>query len=147
MQPMSSGVWLCKPKASTRIGRTETCGLDSHHRYDGRPHWQCGDHRREAMPLARYARFRSPASWEYVRRPRARERARRSQVVDGEDDQPSSMVPSISWVRSIVPTFSVIVAASFSLPCRRPAASASRTALSISRCDVTPTTLRNLRIV
>src|SRR6516225_3938093 len=38
-----------------------------------------------------------------------------------------------------------IWAGSFSWPFRRPAASASRTAFSISRCEVMPTFLRNLR--
>src|SRR6266566_541470 len=38
-----------------------------------------------------------------------------------------------------------IFAGSFSLPFRRPSASASRTAFSISRCEVMPTFFRNLR--
>src|SRR3954469_4379335 len=43
------------------------------------------------------------------------------------------------------PTVSTILAGSFSVPIRRPPATASRTAFSISRCEVMPTFLRNLR--
>src|SRR3954470_4278042 len=43
------------------------------------------------------------------------------------------------------PTVKTILAGSFSLPLRRPDSSASRTAFSISRCEVMPTFFRNLR--
>src|SRR6202035_6047803 len=50
-----------------------------------------------------------------------------------------------SWVRLMPPTVRTILAGSFSLPLRRPASRASRTAFSISRCEVMPTFFRNLR--
>src|SRR5437879_4165497 len=58
---------------------------------------------------------------------------------------PSSISSLTSWVRLTPPTVRTILAGSFSLPLRRPASIASRTAFSISRCEVMPTFLRNLR--
>src|SRR5712691_11453563 len=58
---------------------------------------------------------------------------------------PSSISSLTSWVRVTPLTVRTILAGSFSLPLRRPASSASRTAFSISRCEVMPTFLRNLR--
>src|SRR6478672_2407796 len=55
------------------------------------------------------------------------------------------MRSSIVWVRLMPPTVSVILAGSASLPLSLPLATAARTAFSISRCEVTPTVLRNLR--
>src|SRR6202158_6378369 len=51
----------------------------------------------------------------------------------------------ISWVRLTPPRVRTIWAGSFSLPLRRPVSTASRTAFSISRCEVMPTFFRNLR--
>src|SRR6187399_3178105 len=45
------------------------------------------------------------------------------------------------------PTVSVILAGSASVPLSRPPATASRTAFSISRWEVTPTVLRNRRML
>src|SRR6185312_3808924 len=59
--------------------------------------------------------------------------------------QPSAMSPSTSWVRLMAGIVSTTLALSLALSFTLPAASASRTAVSISRCEVTPTTLRNLR--
>src|SRR5438552_1478688 len=58
---------------------------------------------------------------------------------------PSSISSLTSWVRLTPPTVRTILAGSFSLPLRRPASSASRTAFSISRCEVMPTFFKNLR--
>src|SRR5690554_3829336 len=56
------------------------------------------------------------------------------------------MAPSTSWVRSSAAMVSTIRTGRGVLPLSLPLAAASRTAFSISRCDVTPTSLRNLRI-
>src|SRR5258708_39944790 len=58
---------------------------------------------------------------------------------------PSSISSLTSCVRLTPPTVRTILAGSFSLPLRRPASIASRTAFSISRCEVMPTFFRNLR--
>src|SRR6476659_2928039 len=58
---------------------------------------------------------------------------------------PSSISSLTSWVRLTPPRVRTILAGSFSLPLRRPASIASRTAFSISRCEVMPTFFRNLR--
>src|SRR6266581_2966509 len=60
-------------------------------------------------------------------------------------DYPSSISSVTSCERLTPPTVRTILAGSFSLPLRRPAATASRTAFSISRCEVMPTFLRNPR--
>src|SRR3981081_255021 len=60
-------------------------------------------------------------------------------------DYPSSISSVTSCERPMPPTVRTILAGSFSLPLRRPAATASRTAFSISRCEVMPTFLRNPR--
>src|SRR5713226_2717886 len=60
-------------------------------------------------------------------------------------DYPSSISSATSCERLMPPTVRTILAGSFSLPLRRPAAIASRTAYSISRCEVMPTFLRNPR--
>src|SRR5215472_370114 len=57
----------------------------------------------------------------------------------------SSMAPSIPMARPIPSTVSVTLAGSASLPFKRPPLTAARTACSISRCEVMPTFLRNLR--
>src|SRR5438552_5182357 len=59
--------------------------------------------------------------------------------------QPNSISPAISCVRPTPPMVSTILAGSFSLPLRRPSATASRMAFSISRCEVMPTFLRKPR--
>src|SRR6478735_5315255 len=59
--------------------------------------------------------------------------------------QPSSISPDISCVKLTPPSVSVILAGSFSLPLSLPPAIASRTAFSISRCEVMPTFFRNPR--
>src|SRR3954471_22241883 len=61
------------------------------------------------------------------------------------DNYPSSISSVISCVRLPPPSVSTTFAGSFSWPLRRPASSASRTAFSISRCEVMPTFLRNPR--
>src|ERR1700738_5266858 len=58
---------------------------------------------------------------------------------------PSSISSSIWCDRLMPPTVNTILAGSFLLPLGRPAATASRTAFSISRCEVMPTFFRNLR--
>ena len=57
----------------------------------------------------------------------------------------SSIVLSIVWLSPTVSMVSTMRALSASLPLMRPDATASRIAVSISRCEVTPTVLRNLR--
>src|SRR5262245_62149968 len=59
--------------------------------------------------------------------------------------QPNSISPAISCVRLTPPMVSTIFAGSFSLPLSLPLATASRTAFSISRCEVMPTFLRKPR--
>src|SRR2546423_567652 len=59
--------------------------------------------------------------------------------------QSSSISPSMSSDRSMPPTCSRILAGSFWLGLSAPRSAASRTAFSISRCEVTPTFLRNFR--
>src|SRR4029453_10068033 len=61
----------------------------------------------------------------------------------GYDSAISSSIPTSGFTRS---TSSFIRALSLSLAARSPAFIASLTAFSISRCEVTPTFLRNLRI-
>src|SRR5580692_11030625 len=58
---------------------------------------------------------------------------------------PGSISSVTSCVRLTPPRVRTILAGSFSLPLRRPLATASRTAFSISRCEVMPTFLRNPR--
>src|SRR5262249_24759070 len=58
---------------------------------------------------------------------------------------PSSISPEISCVRLTPPMVSTIFAGSFSLPLCLPAATASRTAFSISRCEVMHTFLSKAR--
>src|SRR5215831_19628325 len=65
------------------------------------------------------------------------------QARGGYDSAISSSITSSRFTRS---TSSFIRALSLSLPARIPACTASLTAFSISRCEVTPTFLRNLRI-
>src|SRR5216684_1332950 len=60
-------------------------------------------------------------------------------------NQSSSISPSICSKSSMPPTCSRIVAGSFWLGLSAPRAAASRTAFSISRCEVMPTFLRNFR--
>ena len=74
--------------------------------------------------------------------------------VDGRDKRrpctgctfsPSSISSAISCARLTPPRVRTIFAGSFSWPLRRPVSIASRTAFSISRCELTPTFFRNLR--
>ena len=58
---------------------------------------------------------------------------------------PNSISSSISCVRLTPPRVRTIFAGNLSWPLRRPASIASRTAFSISRCEVMPNFLRNLR--
>src|SRR6266571_278954 len=60
-------------------------------------------------------------------------------------DYPSSISSVTSCERLTPPTVRTILAGSLSLPLRRPSVTASRTAFSISRCEVMPTFLRNPR--
>src|SRR3546814_13574539 len=55
------------------------------------------------------------------------------------------MSPAVSTYSSTLPIVSVTRAGSLSFPDSLPSAMASRIAPSISRCEVTPTFLRNLR--
>src|SRR5215475_5631329 len=65
------------------------------------------------------------------------------QARGGYDSAISSSITSSRFTRS---TSSFMRALSLSLPAQIPAFTASLTAFSISRCEVTPTFLRNLRI-
>src|SRR5258708_9024512 len=58
----------------------------------------------------------------------------------------SSISPSISCLRATPDKVRVTLALRVSLPLSLPALTASRTAFSISRWEVTPTAFRNLRI-
>ena len=68
-----------------------------------------------------------------------------ARVMIGSASSPVRSRRSISCESATPPTVSTIFAGSFSLPLSLPAAIASRTAFSISRCEVMPTFLRNLR--
>src|SRR6185369_16308158 len=57
------------------------------------------------------------------------------------------MASSKETVRSVPPSVRVIFAGSFSLPLSLPDLMAASTAASISRCECTPTCLRNLRML
>src|ERR1700724_841126 len=76
--------------------------------------------------------------------------SRRAQARAPQDEVATTIYPSsissvTSYERLTPPSVKTILAGSFSWPLRRPLASASRTAFSISRCEVMPTFLRNLR--
>src|SRR5690242_21640756 len=59
----------------------------------------------------------------------------------------NSIAPSISTASPTAPIASDTFAGSASCPLSLPLASAARTAFSISRCEVMPTFLRNLRML
>src|SRR5215510_13922629 len=60
---------------------------------------------------------------------------------------PSSISPLISWEKLMPPSVTVARAGKVSLPLSRPSARAWRTAFSISRWAVTPSALRNFRML
>src|SRR5215470_14479076 len=60
---------------------------------------------------------------------------------------PSSISPLISWEKPMPPSVTVARAGKVSLPLSRPSTRAWRTAFSISRCSVTPSALRNFRML
>src|SRR5215475_5010401 len=60
---------------------------------------------------------------------------------------PSSISPLISWEKPMPPSVTVARAGKVSLPLSRPSTRAWRTAFSISRWAVTPSALRNFRML
>src|SRR5262249_49258859 len=60
---------------------------------------------------------------------------------------PSSISPLISWEKPMPPSVTVARAGKGSLPLSRPSTRAWRTAFSISRWAVTPSALRNFRML